>query len=86
MTDKDMVSKTEVLNIYAELYDEFIDAPGIIEVLHKVYDKINCLQSSEPVIVKCKNCKFWFDAIRCQMYSEGMLTDGNWFCADGERK
>ena len=39
-----------------------------------------------PVVVKCKNCKFWLDPIRCQMYSEGMLTDGNWFCADGEKE
>ena len=48
MTDKDMVSKAEVLDIYAELYDEFDDAPDVIKVLHKVYDKINRLQSLEP--------------------------------------
>lgn len=49
MIDMDMVSKDEVLDIYAELYDEFDDAPGIIKVLHQVYDKLNRLQLQEPV-------------------------------------
>jgi len=39
-----------------------------------------------PVVVKCKNCKFWLDSIRYPLYSEGVLTDGNWFCADGEKE
>lgn len=50
MPDMDMVSKAEVLDIYAELYDEFDDAPGIIRVLHQVYDKLNRLQPQEPVV------------------------------------
>ena len=40
----------------------------------------------EEDVVRCKDCKYWHDAIRCQMYSEGMETGGNWFCADGERR
>ena len=50
MIDRDMVSKAEVLDIYAELYDEFDDAPGIIKVLHKVCDKLKRLQPQEPVV------------------------------------
>lgn len=49
MANRDMVSKAEVLDIYAELYDEFDDAPGIIKVLHRVYDKINRLNPQENV-------------------------------------
>lgn len=49
MADMDMVSKAEVLDIYAELYDKFDYAPGVIKMLHKVYDKINRLQPTEPV-------------------------------------
>lgn len=49
MSNRDMVSKAEVLDIYAELYDEFEDAPGVIKVLHKVCDKLKRLQPPEPV-------------------------------------
>ena len=49
MVDRDVISKAEVLDIYAELYDEFDDAPGIIKVLHRVYDKINRLKPQEHV-------------------------------------
>ena len=49
MPDRDVISKAEVLDIYAELYDEFYDAPGIIKVLHRVYDKINRLNPQEHV-------------------------------------
>ena len=44
------------------------------------------LLKEQPEIVRCKNCKFWLDTIKCPLCSEGMLTDGNWFCADGERR
>lgn len=37
-------------------------------------------------LVRCKDCKFWHDSINCQLYSEGMATGRNWFCADGERR
>ena len=37
-------------------------------------------------IVRCKDCQYRFDAIRCQIYSEGMKTNDDWFCADGERR
>ena len=37
-------------------------------------------------IIRCKDCKYWHDAIRCQMDSEGLKTPDNWFCADGERR
>jgi hypothetical protein len=37
-------------------------------------------------IVRCGECKWWHDSIRCGMYSEGMDTTPDWFCADGERE
>ena len=48
-------------------------------------DALELLREQETV-ARCKDCKYWHDPIRCQMYSEGMLTDGNWFCADGEKR
>ena len=44
------------------------------------------LLKEQPEIVRCKNCKFWLDSVRCPLHSEGVFTDGNWFCADGERR
>ena len=41
--DGDAVSKANVLDIYAELYDVFDDNKAIIKEIHKVYDKLNDL-------------------------------------------
>lgn len=35
-------------------------------------------------LVMCKHCKYRWDPIGCQMYSEGMSTSDDWYCADGE--
>ena len=95
MSDRDMVSKAEVLDTYAELYDEFDDAHGVINVLHKVYDKLERLQPQD--IVRCKDCKhrptypnaygaeingnwcYW-----CELHRSWKTDD--WFCADGKRR
>lgn len=37
-------------------------------------------------LVMCKHCKHRWDPIRCQMYSEGMSTPDDWYCADGEKE
>lgn len=48
-------------------------------------DAINLLKEI-PTIVKCKDCKYWHDPLRCQLDSEGLETTEDWFCADGERR
>lgn len=50
-----------------------------------VKDALELLKAQEAV-ARCKDCKYWHDSIRCQMYSEGMETGEDWFCADGERR
>lgn len=45
---KDAVSKAEVLEVYADLYDVFDDNKMIQKELHKVYDKLNDLPSAQP--------------------------------------
>lgn len=37
-------------------------------------------------IVRCKDCKYWHDPIRCQLDSEGLKNPDDWFCADAERR
>lgn len=49
-------------------------------------DALALLREQEPVIVRCKDCKFWHDPIRCRLDSEGLKTSDEWFCADGKRR
>lgn len=58
-------------------------APDCMELL--MADALGLLKEQEP-IVKCKNCKFRHDPIRCRLDSEGLKTPDDWFCADGERQ
>lgn len=37
-------------------------------------------------VVRCKDCLYRHNSIMCRMYSEGMDTPDNWFCADGKEK
>ena len=37
-------------------------------------------------VVRCKDCKHRWHSINCQMYSEGMKTPDDWYCADGEQR
>ena len=37
-------------------------------------------------IVRCGECKHRKDSIQCPLYSEGIKTADDWFCADGERE
>lgn len=37
-------------------------------------------------IIRCKDCKYWHDPIRCQLDSEGLKNPDDWFCADGEMR
>ncbi len=48
----DAISKAEVLETYAELYDVFDDYKEIQKELHKVYDKLNALQTTDVAPLK----------------------------------
>lgn len=68
------------------LRTELEDGDCLVELPYSIAESIYNMLKEQPEIVRCQDCKFWHDSIRCQMYSEGMSTDGNWFCADGERR
>ena len=48
---------------------------------------INKMPTIEPEIVRCKDCKHWFD-IDDGRQKHRMCADiyGDWFCADAERR
>ena len=62
------------------------DGDCLVELPYSIARSIYNMLKEQPEIVRCKDCKFWHDSIRCSMYSEGMETGENWFCADGERR
>lgn len=35
-------------------------------------------------LIRCKDCLYRHDSLMCSMYSEGMDTPDDWFCADGK--
>lgn len=37
-------------------------------------------------VVRCGECTHRKDSIQCPLYSEGIETADDWFCADGERE
>lgn len=47
-TCDDAVSRADVLETYADLYDVFEDSRAICKELHKVYDRINALPAVQP--------------------------------------
>ena len=54
---------------------------GMVEAVISNQPTIDAVQ-----IVRCGECKRYHDSLLCSMYSEGMDTPQDWFCADGERK
>lgn len=77
----DYVSKAEVLDVYAELYDAFDDNSAILKYINKVYDKINALKAQEPRVVKMSELTagepmlVWLEDIDKEETVAGMIFD-----------
>ena len=84
---KDAVSKADVLETYAELYDVFDDNKEIKNELHKIYDKINALQAAQPEIIRCRDCKHMQeDKIFHQCWCNGNMVKLDDYCSYAERR
>ena len=84
---KDAVSKADVLETYAELYDVFDDNKEIKNELHKIYDKINALQAAQPEIIRCRECKHMQkDDIFHQCWCNGNMVKFDDYCSYAERR
>lgn len=42
------------------------------------------LDADAVQVVRCEYCKYRHNSLLCSMYSEGMDTPEDWFCADGK--
>lgn len=36
--------------------------------------------------VRCKDCKHYHNGFNCDLLQKPIMTDANWYCADGERR
>lgn len=68
-------------------YIELIDKYRIVQTDGTDYNPPSYVwEDNTGEIVRCGECKWWHDALQWSMYSEGMDTSSDWFCADGERE
>ena len=69
----------------AELHP--IVSPRYWDVYSSLYDMISSLSLAQHEIIRCKECKHWFD-IDDGRQKHRMCADisGDWFCADAKRR
>ena len=76
---RDLTTKAEVLETYAELFDVFDDNKEICKELCKVYDKIRGLPTIEP-----KRGKWIYldglDAFECSVCGRQMVRNIFYYC------
>lgn len=68
-----------------------IDADALADALfdqRKNYPQwmADTIGNMPDAVARCRDCVNRYDPINCKMYSEGMDTSDEWFCADGKSK
>ena len=64
---------------------------SVVELLNVLKEQNSCencaiaIEDRQP-IVRCKYCVNRHNSLNCKMFSEGMDTSDDWFCADGKYK
>jgi len=70
---------------YEEILNKYINRLGRdITAGEVVYDLRHLAGVTDVSLVKCAKCKFHEDDIYCGLLM--IPTNGDWFCADGERR
>ena len=55
------------------------------EYICETRDRICPTYTRKQELVRCKNCKHYHSGFNCDLMQKPIMTDDNWFCADGER-
>ena len=60
---------------------------ALVSELNRIIGYLMRLPSAQPEIIRCKECKYWFD-IDDGRQKHRMCADffAEWFCADAERR
>lgn len=79
-----MTDREETIKSLKNLYIQIGRGAGKNSLCLALMNALRLLKE-QPDVVRCKDCKLWHDSIKCPLYSNGIETSKNWFCAAGER-
>ena len=84
-----LLTYSSVVELLATLKEQEEQIKNRDESLEKAREEIKWLRGmlkEQEAIIRCEDCTNRHDSINCQMYSEGIDTSDDWFCADGKHK
>lgn len=89
------ISKASVCEILADIYPTDGEKVVAVKEIDKAYEAIQQLPSSQPEIIRCKDCRFYpnhgykkdvvFDADACHWNADEM-PDPDDYCSAAERR
>ena len=90
----DCISRQSAIDAFNTNLNELViggeeNAKTVENYLNRVLDKIKCLPSAQPEIVRCKDCDWWTKQEdspqgRCELLQ--MYPTGGWFCGNARRR
>lgn len=80
-------SKNDELIRKQDVIDDCMKYNGQGRIWSCIMVDIEKLPSVEPKIIRCKDCKWWWQReVKINLCpGGGLLTDGEWFCGNAER-
>ena len=58
--------------------------------LEEAESKLSALPSAQPELIRCKDCRYWYDAPASDGYNscemDALIRHKDFYCADAERK
>ncbi len=78
----------DALDLLKEQDDMGKELTDAMELVRKKNERIEKLLKEQEAVVRCKDCKYSLSNSRFCAYphKKNNIQQGDWFCADGERK
>ena len=85
------IKRVDVMKICERYSKDCFDASNSRgqDIADSILDDIVEIPSADVVeVIRCKNCKYWYNEIDCRNESGlyRFVPNGDWFCASGKRK
>ena len=88
----DLISRQAAIDAF-DCTDELIvsgsaNAQNVVNYINKVVGKIKALPSAQPCIIRCKDCRYWWNKHLCKAHSiYGTYdTKESDFCSRAEKR
>ena len=90
----DCISRAQAIDAFNTGLNELVvdgeeNAKTVENYLNRVIEKIKCLPSVQPKIVRCKDCKYWKRSSCCEGYCGEIDMEGfdeDHYCGFAERR